>query len=251
MPYPPHARTNNHRQTQAGGQRGAGQVFANAGVPTALALLAASPSLCAALPLPLPFALDPARLGGAFLAYFACCCGDTWASELGVLARGKPRLITTLREVAPGTNGGVSALGTAASAAGGALMGLCFLAARRAADLPCSDAAPALGALWGIAGSMLDSLLGATVQFSGVHQATGKARRSAVQPGAFRCGMYAPWSAFFASRAAFYPAIRCVACRLTGSRAARCVSCQLAVRQPPGPDRPQDERPGPADQQRG
>lgn len=149
-------------------------MFANAGVPTLLALLAASPALASAAGLPAP---PPGRLAAAFLAYFACCCGDTWASELGVLSKSRPRLVTTLREVAPGTNGAVSALGAAASALGGLLMGLCFLLARRAAGLPCSPAAPALGLLWGAAGSLLDSLLGATVQFSGVDEATGKARR--------------------------------------------------------------------------
>lgn len=45
-----------------------------------------------------------------YIAHYACANGDTWASELGILARSKPRLITSffLRAVPPGTNGGMS-----------------------------------------------------------------------------------------------------------------------------------------------
>ncbi|KAG2425697.1 hypothetical protein HXX76_013539 [Chlamydomonas incerta] len=132
-------------------------------------------------------------LAGAFLGHYACCCADTWASELGILSRSRPRLITTGRPVPPGTNGGVSALGLACSAAGGAFMGAAFAAAGL---LSCAAGAPlrggslcprgggsgagpwltgpagvatlaGVGLACGLFGSLLDSLLGATLQYTG------------------------------------------------------------------------------------
>ncbi|TRM66637.1 integral membrane protein DUF92-domain-containing protein [Schizophyllum amplum] len=111
------------------------------------------------------------RLLFVVLGHFACCLGDTLASELGILSQGRPILITTLQPVPPGTNGGVSRGGTLASIAGGATMGLvmaaCLVAespACRATALPLFAQLTAVGALCGGGGSLLDSLLGATIQ---------------------------------------------------------------------------------------
>ncbi len=54
----------------------------------------------------------------ACLSALACSCGDTWASEIGSVLGGTPRLITTWRPVPRGTNGGVTLIGTLCSLAG-------------------------------------------------------------------------------------------------------------------------------------
>lgn len=107
----------------------------------------------------------------AYVGHYACATADTWASEVGILAKGKPRLITSLflREVPPGTNGGVSLLGTFASACGGAFIGIVFYLFSFLDTNLKGDSQHIIiyfGLLMGVIGSMYDSLLGATVQAS-------------------------------------------------------------------------------------
>ena len=114
----------------------------------------------------------------AYLGSFACVLGDTLASELGVLSRAPPRLLTTCARVPRGTNGGCSPEGLAYSAAGGLLVGAAAAAYLGAlgGSAACGSAAAAppahllrlaaAGAAAGLAGSLLDSLLGATLQAS-------------------------------------------------------------------------------------
>ena len=130
-------------------------------------------------------------LAAAFIGYYGCCCGDTWSSELGVLSKKMPRLITTGEQVKPGTNGGVTTLGLAASAAGGFAVGFAFwigglfvpvvtgkigLALQFAAQWPVL----VIGLGAGVVGSLMDSLLGATIQFSGY---CSERRRMVSKPG--------------------------------------------------------------------
>ncbi|KAL4458697.1 hypothetical protein ABPG75_013562 [Micractinium tetrahymenae] len=172
-----------------GGRRGAGQVLANSAIGAALAaasawLRAGGSTTLLGWPVSLP------ALAYGFVGFYACCCADTWSSEVGIAARAPPRLVTSWRRVPPGTNGGVSALGTAAAAAGGALVGCVFLVAARLPrllglgidGLDGGSAGSAAEACWhqastdwqllplalvsGLAGSLLDSLLGATLQLS-------------------------------------------------------------------------------------
>ena len=154
---------------KVGGGRNAVQVFANGFVPTMIALAFEFGGGAFG---------SSSALASAYLAYYACCGGDTWASELGVLSKSKPRLITNwAREVTPGTNGGVTALGWASSASGGAVVGAAFHVGQTALRAFASDgvvhepsnALVVIGfsALAGVFGSLVDSVLGATIQFSG------------------------------------------------------------------------------------
>lgn len=92
----------------------------------------------------------------AFAGAIAAASADTWATEIGTLSSRPPVSIVTLRPVQTGISGGVSALGIAASAAGAVCVAVVAWLVR-IAWLP----AVAAG---GFAGSLLDSLLGATLQ---------------------------------------------------------------------------------------
>ena len=112
-----------------------------------------------------------AYLWSMYIAHYSCATADTWASELGILSKERPRLITSLllRDVPHGTNGGVSILGTLASMAGGAFIGiifwiLSFLDSSHPRDNHVQYPMILVGMLCGFFGSLIDSILGATVQ---------------------------------------------------------------------------------------
>jgi uncharacterized protein (TIGR00297 family) len=130
-----------------GHRRDIGQVMANGGLGSVIAIL----SVLAPSPVWFPM----------FIGVMATVTADTWATELGTLAPRPPRLITTGRSVEVGTSGGVSPLGTVVSLAGGAVIGL--TAALLSGELTPVVALLA-GAIGGLLGSLADSLLGATVQ---------------------------------------------------------------------------------------
>jgi uncharacterized protein (TIGR00297 family) len=107
--------------------------------------------------------LGGAAFAIAFLGSLATAAADTLATELGVMSRRNPRLVTNLgKRVAPGSSGGVTALGTGVAAVSAMLYGLAgaFLGIGDSKMLIVIASATA----GGFAGALVDSVLGATIQ---------------------------------------------------------------------------------------
>lgn len=100
-----------------------------------------------------------------FLGSISTAAADTVATELGLLSKGFPKLIThPRRSVAPGTSGGVSALGFGGAILASLVIGLMGLLLGIVRDpllvIPVCIAG-------GLAGAIFDSLLGASFQRKG------------------------------------------------------------------------------------
>jgi uncharacterized membrane protein len=125
------------------------------------------------------------------IANYASVAADTFSSELGILSRSPPRLITslTLRRVPPGTNGGVTATGLLAGCLGSMIVvttAMVFLpfcsdstVGRRGGGLtPWTTSERRILmislTLWGALGSVLDSVLGGLFQRSVKDVRSGK-----------------------------------------------------------------------------
>jgi uncharacterized protein (TIGR00297 family) len=124
-------------QQDKGSRRDALQVLANGGPAT----------VCIAISRPM-----------GFLAALMAAGADTWATEVGMRVGGQPRLVTTLEKVDTGRSGGITLAGTAASLGGAAVV---------AAAWNLAGGRPRAG--WqaisaGVAGGVVDSVLGATLQ---------------------------------------------------------------------------------------
>ena len=164
-----------------GGQRNWVQVLCNGGMAAQLAFLYILDLGCGEHPIDFVNGYRGSWLSLGVLGSFACCNGDTWASELGtVIGKGEPYLITSWKKVPRGTNGGVTVGGFIFSFLGGALIGVFhFVTTYYFVESQQLEAAPPqwpliiAGALAGFFGSVLDSILGATLQYSGIDEKTG------------------------------------------------------------------------------
>jgi uncharacterized protein (TIGR00297 family) len=134
---------------EKGGERDAAQVIANGGVfcLAALATLTATPG-------------SPIRdmLAGGALGALAASAADTWSTEIGVLMGGVPRSIINRTVVRKGESGGVTWAGSAGGRAGAVFIALA------GAVLGIGDGLPLAPIVGGMTGTLLDSLLGATLQ---------------------------------------------------------------------------------------
>ncbi|MCH7611920.1 MAG: DUF92 domain-containing protein [Candidatus Marinimicrobia bacterium] len=129
--------------TQKGSRRDVVQVLANGTVPMIIALVNFYH------PFNYAYAL--------FLGAIAAATADTWATEIGYFSKHNPRHILNFKTVEKGSSGGVTLLGFLGSILGAgtiALIGLNWLT-----DLPIH-----LIVLAGFVGSLVDSILGGSVQ---------------------------------------------------------------------------------------
>lgn len=134
--------------------RGVNQVLANGGIGIVLAVLSF---------------LNIADLYLLYLGFLGSLAGvtaDTWATEIGQALGGRPRLITSRKEVLPGTSGGVTKAGLWGAVFGASMLALTglILGLIGGLDWVLALLATAIVFLAGVSGALLDSLLGATLQ---------------------------------------------------------------------------------------
>jgi uncharacterized protein (TIGR00297 family) len=106
--------------------------------------------------------LNPFALNVAFFGAISAALSDTLSGEIGLLSKRKPRLITTLQEVKPGTDGGVTILGFSAGLLAALIIGLVYWA------LTANLMGLVFITLAGFIGSLADSVLGATLERKGI-----------------------------------------------------------------------------------
>jgi uncharacterized protein (TIGR00297 family) len=106
-----------------------------------------------------PFIMAAFGNYGGFIGSIATATADTLASEIGVTVQ--PRLITTFKKVLPGTDGGISVLGTAAGIIGAGIIGV---AAYLLGIIPDPFLTLKISIIAGTVGCFVDSILGAVLE---------------------------------------------------------------------------------------
>ncbi|XP_006564459.1 transmembrane protein 19 isoform X2 [Apis mellifera] len=133
-------------------QRSWVHVLCNGGMATQLALLYLLDVGCQERPIDFDKYYRSSWLSIGILGAIACSNGDTWASEIGsVIANKDPFLITTFKRVPRGTNGGIS---------------WAVVLQLATSQWPVII----IGGIGGFIGSVIDSVLGATLQYSGINE---------------------------------------------------------------------------------
>jgi uncharacterized protein (TIGR00297 family) len=138
----------------------------------------------------------------AFLAIAALAeaAADTVSSEIGQVLGGQPRMVTTFRRVEPGTDGGVTTIGTVAGLFAAVLVagtGICLVFA----DFGFRGQWPLISilAMSGFLGLLFDSLLGATLERRGTLNNDAVNFISTLSASLFAFAGIAIWAGFPAS----------------------------------------------------
>ncbi len=141
-----------------GGARGYRNVFSNS-------IVAIAASICYTI-----FPQESYLFLYIYLGSVATATGDTLASEVGTTYKGSPRMITTLKKVEPGTDGGVSTLGETAALLGSLVIAIfaILFGVIEVNPIRLCLIGMAIVAVSGFVGTNIDSLLGATLQQRGI-----------------------------------------------------------------------------------
>ncbi|KAK0057635.1 transmembrane protein 19 [Biomphalaria pfeifferi] len=164
-----------------GGQRNWIQVVSNGGPAAVLAILYLLEVGSIDVPINFSKTYSASWYALSVMAALASSCGDTFSSEIGsAVGSSDPVHILKLKRVPRGTNGGVSLYGTLSSIIGGGIVGLGFyitelviFSSDNLLDSPKQWPVVCYGALAGVIGSLIDSILGASLQYSGKHKKYG------------------------------------------------------------------------------
>jgi uncharacterized protein (TIGR00297 family) len=134
-----------------GGARNWPHILANGGFASIIAML--------------NLLIPGSAMGALFLGAISTSAADTAATELGLLSRGQPRLITNpTKTVPPGTSGGVSPLGFVGAGLAALVIGVLAVPL---GILPDPYLVVPLCLVGGVFGAVVDSLMGATIQRKG------------------------------------------------------------------------------------